>query len=154
MYGLNVPFILAKHKEIFDNQPLLVQTSWPHLVARIHRFNRTEREEQLHQTYLQKWKEAGVEYAKVEGVRMYVELIGALEDVSRSRISRRLNVDGGEYPHDVLNYMTFHIADNLKPGQRYAYDDSLPVVTDEYFKEMKRHRRERMANDNNNENKL
>ena len=95
-----------------------------------------------------------MEYAKVEGVRMYVELIGALEDVSRSRISRRLNVDGGEYPHDVLNYMTFHIADNLKPGQRYAYDDSLPVVSDEYFKEMKKHRRERMVNDNDNENKL
>jgi len=143
MYGIQVPFIQAKHKDIFDGQPLLVQTAWPHIVARIHRFNRTEREEQLRQTYLQKWKEAGVEYAKVEGVRMYVELIGVLEPegISRSRISRRLKVDGGEYPHDVLNYMTFFLEDQLKPGQRYAYDDSLPIVSDEYFKEMKRHRK-------------
>jgi len=147
MYGLNVPFILAKHKDIFDGQPLLVQTAWPHIVARIHRFNRTEREEQLHQTYLQKWKEGNVEYAKAEGVRMYVELIGVLEPegISRSRISRRLKVDGGEYPHDVLNYMTFFLEDQLKPGQRYAYDDSLPIVSDEYFKEMKKHRKENKA---------
>lgn len=142
MYGLNVPYLTAKHKDICDNAELIVQTAWPHIVARVHRFNRTEREEARRLNWMQRCKVLNLEYAQVEGFRIYLEHIGALQDVGRTYIAQRLGVDGGEYVSDVLNDMCFYIANQLTSGQRFAYDDNLPILPDSHFKDVKAHVRE------------
>lgn len=145
MYSIGVDFLTARNREFCDNAELVVQAAWPHIVAKVHRFSRMEREEQRRIAVLTKWHDSGVEYVQVDGLRIYLEHVGALQDVGKSYIGKRLNIDGSEYVCDVLNHMAVYVNENLNDGQRWAYDDSLAIVGDDYFKEMRKHRKARKA---------
>lgn len=149
MYSIGVNFLTAKNREYMDNAELVVQTEWPHLVGRVQRFNRIEREEQRRITTVKRWEEVGIEYAQVEGKRIYVEHVGALQDVGKSYIGKRFNTDGAAYVQDVLYAMADYVLDNMTEGQRYAYSEDLPIVPDNYFKEIRKIKRGKVIPEGN-----
>lgn len=145
MYGIDhsVQYVTAHNKDLMNNAELIIQVTWPHIVARVHRFNRIESEEARRREWMDRCKAKGIEYAQVEGLRVYVEHAGALQDVGRTYIGHKLNVDRGEYVQHVLNDMATYMADNLNMGQKYALADTPEIHPDDYYREMRRQAREK-----------
>lgn len=144
MYGINkkAMFLTAKNNEAFEGQELVVQVAWPHIVGRVRRFGCTESQEELRQ----KWTESRGEDAMVvqsDTHRVYVELVGTLQDVRKDRIEEYAMVPIKEYVRETLEAMCQWIVSTLKEGQKYAFRWETEIVPDDFFQNMRKARKSR-----------
>ena len=133
--------MVAKVPELFDGSECVIHTRWPFVVGRVHRFSRIESQEQRRQMVLERWKATGAEYVQVKGLRMYIECLGALTDFGKTYAAKKLNVEREGFVTDELQGMAEYMNGTLNDGQRWAMDDSLAIVDDDYFKELRKHRK-------------
>lgn len=143
MYGITdkAQFLVAKNVDVFTGQELMVQTAWPHIVGRVRRFGPTVTQEARRQEWVERIGES-VPVAQSMTHRIYVELVGTLQDVRRSRIERVLGRNADEYVRDILTQMMEYVMVHLRPGQEYALRWEKAIVPDKYYEEMKKARKQ------------
>lgn len=132
---------MAKNNEVFEGQELCVQVHWPHIVGRVRKFGCTESQEALRQEWTGK-KDEGVMMVQSQTHRVYVELVGTLQDVHRKDIERYAMVPIGEYVREVLEGMCEWVVSQLKEGQKYAYRWDMEIVPDDYFQRLRKERKQ------------
>ena len=145
MYGIDnkATYLMAKNNEVFNGQELCVQVQWPHIVGRVRKFGCTESQEALRQEWTEGKKE-NVMMVQSQTHRVYVELVGTLEDVRKDRIEEYAGMPIKEYVREVLEGMCEWVVENLKEGQKYAYRWETEIVPDDYFERLRKARREEL----------
>lgn len=139
MYGIDkkAMYLMAKNNEVFNSQELCVQAHWPHIVGRVRKFSCTESQEALRQEWTE-GKKDGVQMVQSQTHRVYVELVGTLEDVRKDRIEQYAKMPIREYVREVLEGMCAWVVSQIKDGQKYAYRWDTEIVPDDYFEKMRK----------------
>ncbi|MBR1377947.1 MAG: hypothetical protein IJ557_02330 [Bacteroidaceae bacterium] len=138
-------FVSAKDPNISSGQELIIQTAWPHIVGRVRKFNATQTSEDLRQVWAQRI-EAGAPIVASDTHRLYIELAGTLQDVSKEKIEKAKHESIESYVWDILHRMAKYATANLREGQKYALAWERDIVPDDYY-DIQRKRRKQ----NNNE---
>lgn len=142
MYGIDkkVEFLAAKNHVDFVGQELVVQVAWPHIVGRVHRFGTTESQEAARVEWVEKkCEDAPVVQSMTH--RVYVELVGTLQDVRRDNIELAKGMQTREYVRGVLERMAVFAVDGMTEGQKYALDWEREIVADDYYRKLRKARK-------------
>lgn len=143
MYGISnrTKFLTVKNNQGFEGQELMVQTEFPHIVGRVVRFGCTESAEQRRQDWIAKRGE-DAQVVQSMDYRIYVELVGTLQDVHREKIESAKRMSVREYSDSVLCSMLSELEENLSDGQRIAYSWQHAIVPDDFFKNYRKAKKE------------
>ena len=123
---------MAKDKNLFSGQEMIVQTRWPHIIGRMRKFSSTESEELMRTEWVRRI-ENGAPIVCSSTYRVYVELAGTLQGVSSRRIEAVTHTPIEAYIHDILCSMAEYAASQLREKQRYAYSWERNIVPDDFF---------------------
>ena len=143
MYGISnkTSFFIARDNENFQGMELCVQTEWPHIVARVVKFGCTESQEQAMQKWIEK-KEQGEYVVGSQTHRLFVELVGTLQDARRERIEASKHEPIESYVHGILTQMAEYAVESLSEKQRYSISWDRDIVPDDYYKKAREARKQ------------
>jgi len=149
MYGISdkVQFVSAKNKELYGGQEMIIQTEWPHIVARVVKFGCTQSQEQAMQQWIEK-KEQGEYVVGSQTHRLFVELVGTLQDARRDRIEASKHEPIESYVQGILTQMAEYAVESLPEKQKYSISWDREIVTDDYYKKLRKERRRKKTIDN------
>ena len=135
MYGINnkTAFLMARDNENYQGMELCVQTEWPHIVGKVRKFGPTETQEQERQEWTAR-KGEGVMVVQHHTHRVYVELVGSMQDVRRDKIEQSKGMPVEQYVRQTLERMAQYVVDNMNEKQQYAYSWEHRIVPDDYYK--------------------
>lgn len=143
MYGINnrAEFLTARNNEAFENQELCVQTEWPHIVGRIRKFGPTESQEVLRQAWTEK-KGEDAPIVQSQTHRVYVELVGSLQDVRRDKVEQAMGMPIEQYVRKTLERMAEYVVSLMNEKQQYGYRWDHKIVDDKYFVRLRKAKKE------------
>ena len=119
---------------------MIIQAEWPHIVARVVKFGCTQSQEQAMQQWIEK-KEQGEYVVGSQTHRLFVELVGTLQDARRDRIEASKHEPIESYVQGILTQMAEYAVESLPEKQKYSISWEREIVTDDYYKKIRKERR-------------
>lgn len=117
MKKIRQPYLRVKHPELANGFDCVLQTGGLQLIGCISMFQHSEKSEEYRRRFVS--HENPYIWAKAEGYRVYIRLVGSLRGLSEEMIS-----DLGEEIHSILQEMAQFYADyGMSDGQRRHFAD-------------------------------